>query len=357
MLLAVLPRVSSDLSEGERHSKLFNDSVIVSNTNSTPTDFPYHSSTGNRSIEEASSENQSRHGCRLPSGYSTHYVLDSSESLAMSPARHEVTTVGGRRINHGRRRSNKETISRHSDRPSRQEVDSEEDEYSETADDILARSPPPDLPEYISRTTEKSRMFWAPLISGSTQEEKHLMNQELAAAGNFRFPKHHHPQYVQTRINDPGNFNRLLFYEGQDPDTRLVLAGVPNAPLSLDPPGTDSPFDALKHPKSLIARLNRLPEHPDGLPHGWDEGALKKIPHSIIAKLPLKTLHALPESVRTSLPTKLLAGDPAGVRASGNPVLQPVGPATQPARASSTPPPRPGAAPPPAQRPVWDGPR
>jgi hypothetical protein len=228
----------------------------------------------------------------------------------MPPAKREVTPVGGRRINHGRRRPNKETISRHSGRPSQQEVNSEEDAYSETADDILARSPPPDLPEYISRTTERSGMFWAPLISGSTQEEKDLMNQELAAAGNFRFHEHHHPQYVQTRINDPGNLNRPLFYEGQDPNTRLVLAGVPNAPLNLDPPGTDSPFDALKHPKSLVARLNRLPEDPDGLAYGWDEEALRKIPHSIIAKLPLKTLHALPESVRTNLPTKLLVGDP-----------------------------------------------
>src|ERR1700722_10771304 len=93
----------------------------------------------------------------------------------------EVTTAGGRRINQGQRRSNKEALFRHSDRPLGQEVDSEE-AYSETADDILARSPPADLPEYISKTTEKSRMFWAPLISGSTQEEKHLMNQELAAA-------------------------------------------------------------------------------------------------------------------------------------------------------------------------------
>jgi hypothetical protein len=222
----------------------------------------------------------------------------------------EVITVGGRRIGQGRRRSNKETIFSHSDRPPRQEVDSEEDVCSETADDILARSPPADLPEYISGITEKSRMFWAPLISGSTQEEKDLMNQELAAAGKFQFSERHHPQYVDTRINDPRNLNRLLFYEGQDPNTRLILAGVPNAPLNLDPPGTDSPFDALKHPKSLIARLNRLPEDLDGLPYGWDEEALKKIPHSIIARLPLKTLNALPESVRINSPTKLLARDP-----------------------------------------------
>jgi membrane-associated phospholipid phosphatase len=56
-------------------------------------------------------------------------------------------------------------------------------------------------------------------------------------------------------------------------------------------------------------------------------------------------------------PEELLAGDPAVVRAAGNTAPQPVGPAAQPARASSTPPPRPGAAPPPAQRPVMDGPR
>jgi hypothetical protein len=55
-------------------------------------------------------------------------------------------------------------------------------------------------------------------------------------------------------------------------------------------------------------------------------------------------------------PEELLAGDPAVVPAAGN-TAQPVGPAAQPARASSTPPPRPGAAPPPAQRPVLDGPR
>jgi hypothetical protein len=56
-------------------------------------------------------------------------------------------------------------------------------------------------------------------------------------------------------------------------------------------------------------------------------------------------------------PEELLAGDPAVVPAAGN-TAQPVGPAAQPARASSMPPPpRPGAAPPPAQRPVLDGPR
>jgi hypothetical protein len=136
------------------------------------------------------------------------------------------------------------------------------------------------------------------------------MNQELAAARKFQCPKHRHPQYVDSRMNDLGNLNRLLSYKRQNPNARLILAGIPNAPLNLDPPGTGSPFDTLKHPKSLIARLNRLPEDPDGLPYGWDEETLRKITHNIVAKLSLKTLRALPESVRASLPSRLLARDP-----------------------------------------------
>jgi hypothetical protein len=216
----------------------------------------------------------------------------------MPPSRRPATTLGGRRIAQGRRRPKNENMSRRSGRVSQQEVDSEEDAYSETADDILARSPPPDKPEHISKTTQRTGMFWAPLISGSTQEEKALMNQELAAAKKYQFPELYHPEYVETRVNDPANLNR-----------QLILAGVPNTPLNLDPPGTGSPFDALKHPKSLLARLNRVPDDPDGLPYGWDKKALQKIPHSIIAKLPPKTLAALRQSFLSTLPPNILARD------------------------------------------------
>lgn len=136
------------------------------------------------------------------------------------------------------------------------------------------------------------------------------MNQELAAAGKLQFPELHHPQYVETHMNDPANLNRHLFFQGQGPATKLMIAGVPNAPLNLDPPGTGSPFDALKHPKSLVAKLNRLRDKPDGMPYGWDDKALKMIPHSVVSQLPPETLAALPESYRSTLPANVLAEGP-----------------------------------------------
>jgi hypothetical protein len=79
--------------------------------------------------------------------------------------------------------------------------------------------------------------------------------------------------------------------------------------MNLDPPGASGPFDALKYPEALIARLNPVPNDPDGLPHGWSDEALKKVPRHILANLPVETLAALPESFRSSLPRKILVGD------------------------------------------------
>jgi hypothetical protein len=47
----------------------------------------------------------------------------------------------------------------------------------------------------------------------------------------------------------------------------------------------------------------------DGLPYGWDDKALKKIHHNIIANLPAETSATLLESFRSSLPRTVLAGD------------------------------------------------
>ena len=247
----------------------------------------------------------------------------------MPPPMRPAIKVGGRRIAQGRKRRKNKNASKQSVRQSLEDIDSEEDAYSETAEDVLDRSPH-DEPECISRTTQRSGMFWAPLMSGSTPEEKDLMQPELAAAGKFQFPETRHPEYVQTRLNDPANLNRQLFFEGQDPDTRLVIAGVPNAPLILDPPGTRSPFDALKHPKSLIARLNRVPDDLDGMPYGWDDRALKNIPHSIIAQLPPKTLASLPASVRSTLAPRILSRLP--VERAAGPMLLATGRLTRPSQ-------------------------
>ena len=137
-------------------------------------------------------------------------------------------------------------------------------------------------------------MFWAPLISGSTTEEKDLIQQESAAAGKSRLPHTHQ--------------------EEQDPGTEPVIAGVPYTPLNIDPPGTGSPFDALKHPKSLVARLNRVPHH--GMPFGWDEKALKKIPRSLIAKISPEAFAALPASIRSARTPQTLAKYPSAPAAA-----------------------------------------
>ena len=149
-------------------------------------------------------------------------------------------------------------------------------------------------------------MFWAPLIGGSTQEEKDQMDHELAAAGKATIPDRYHPNYVKARQNDPGNLNRQLFFELQDPKAKIAIAGVPNDPLEIDPPGCGSPFDALRHPDRLVEKLNRLPNDPDDTLYAWDVKALKKIPHSLISKLAPEALAALPREVMITLPAKIL---------------------------------------------------
>jgi hypothetical protein len=289
---------SRDSTDGGRRLPSDNPTCCLSRS-SADYDLSDEKSTGSGPGKENYNERGKDGGCKLPSHY---FSRSSTSSSAMPPSRRPATTVGGRRGVQGRRGS------RRSDRLVEQEVDSE-DAHSETAEEILARSPPPDEPEYISKTTEKAGVFWAPLLSGSTQVEKEMMDQERVAAGKFEYPERYHAQYIETRINDPGNLNGQHFFAGQDPGKKLPIAGVPNEPINLDPPGAGGPFDALKYPEALVARLNRVPDDPDGLPYGWDDKALKKIPHNIIANLPAETLAALPESFRSSLPWKVLAGD------------------------------------------------
>ena len=96
-------------------------------------------------------------------------------------SKRQVAAGGGWEIGQRRTDLKQRGTPRRSGRLAEQEIDTE-DARSETADDILARSPPPDKPENMSKATRKTGMFWAPLLSGSTQEEKILINQELAAA-------------------------------------------------------------------------------------------------------------------------------------------------------------------------------
>jgi hypothetical protein len=106
-----------------------------------------------------------------------------------------------------------------------QEIDPE-DARSETVDDILTRSPPLDKPENRSKATRKIGIFRASLLSSSIHEERDLITQELAAVGRYVCHELYRPQYVKTRLNDPGNFNRMHFFEGQEQGGKLVIAGI-----------------------------------------------------------------------------------------------------------------------------------
>ena len=234
-----------------------------------------------------------------------HLLLDSSiHGSIMPPGRRLPTKLGGRRFAQGTIKSDKGKSLKRTARRSQQD---EGGKYLETVDHILAVSPPPDPPEYISKATERKGLFWAPLISGTTQDEKDAMDQEQAAAGKFSFPERYHPKYVETRQNDPGNLNRQLFYQCQNPGAKLAIAGTPYNPINIDPPGSGTPFDALKHPDLLIAKLNRLPGDLDNTLHGWNVKSLKRIPLHLISRIAPEALAALPEAFVSTLPAKLIA--------------------------------------------------
>lgn len=174
----------------------------------------------------------------------------------------------------------------------------------ESIDDILARPAPPDEPEYISFATARGNpQMWAPLISGTTQEEKQRIEHELAAVGKFNITERYHPAFLKTRNEDPGNFNKLLFYEGAPPKRKLAIAGFAKDPLIIDPPGCGTPFDALKFPDRLVAQLNR--DHTETL-YGWDAKALRQIPKELMLRVDPAVLAKMPDEVLSRQPPEVL---------------------------------------------------
>ena len=189
------------------------------------------------------------------------------------------------------------------------DASSQEPKTVESIDDILARDPPADELEYVSFATERSNpQVWAPLIGGVTAEEKARIEQELFDAGILDIPDKYHPEYLKTKNEDPGNFNKILFYDGVPPKRKLAIAGVPKDPLVIDPPGSGTPFDALKFPDRLVAQLNRDDEE---TLYGWDTKALKQIPKELLMRLEPDTLAKLPNEVLSRQPSEVLDNLPS----------------------------------------------
>lgn len=180
---------------------------------------------------------------------------------------------------------------------------------TESIDEILARPAPPDEPEQFSKETARQRdkQHFASLIGGTTMQEKAIIEDELEEAGKLTRKLTEHPGYIKSMREDPGNFNKKLFYQGVAPGQHLEIAGVDADPLTIDPPGSGGPFDALRFPERLVQQLNR--DDADTL-IGWDETALLKIPKKlmdelhphILAKMPFNVLMKLPFSIQEKLP-------------------------------------------------------
>ena len=136
------------------------------------------------------------------------------------------------------------------------------------------------------------------------------MDAELENAGKKKkdFGKYH-AKYFEARENpaEQSNLHRHVFFKDVDPSQYLAIAGTPVDPLQIDPPGSKTPFDALKFPERLIERLNRLPHDPDNTLSGWTITELKKVPKGLLAQLQPDAFAALPKEIKRSLPVNILA--------------------------------------------------
>jgi MRG len=167
-----------------------------------------------------------------------------------------------------------------------------EEEMFEFVMDVLSRPPPPDEPEHMTVETFNSGHHWAPLIGGTSENERAQIEEEAIQMGLWSPKRQVHPQYEKARVTDPLNSARLLFFEGQDPDRKLMIAGVPKEPLHIDPPGSKTPFDALKFPDHLV----KLPAK-----------VLGKISQTDLQQLDRSTIIRFPNAALRMLPPKFLA--------------------------------------------------
>jgi MRG len=159
--------------------------------------------------------------------------------------------------------------------------------------DLLSRPPPPDEPEHMTIETFRSGYHWAPLIGGTSENERAQIEEEAREMGMW-FPQRQpvHPQYAKCRVNDPLNAARLAFFENQDPDRKLMVAGVPKDPIHIDPPGSGGPFDALKFPDRLV----RL-----------DPKVLGNLSMTELQQLDRATITRFPNSALQMLPPRFLS--------------------------------------------------
>ncbi|EHY55430.1 mortality factor 4-like protein 1 [Exophiala dermatitidis NIH/UT8656] len=144
-----------------------------------------------------------------------------------------------------------------------------------TIDEVLARPAPADEPEYLSRSTATGPVNWHfPLIGGTTYHEAASILIELSQAREG--DREYRPAVVPPH-------------------------GIAFEPL--DPPGSGTPFDALKHEARLVKALQRNTE--DTL-SGWNQEHLMLLPPHVVDQLDVSVLEQLPFAVLKSQPANIL---------------------------------------------------
>jgi hypothetical protein len=182
--------------------------------------------------------------------------------------------------------------------------------YTSTrVDRLLAKDAPVDQPELVSRTSltletdyradvkdKGYKIFNAPLLGGTTFEERDLIDQEFRQdSKNYKF-KHLGPAQILPKSYEilPDDIE-LEFRKG----IWVAPKETANDTFDLDPPGSGLPADALKFPNRLIACVNLSAR---SFPPGWDENAINAIPDryftyirpDLLAKLPYEQLKNRP---------------------------------------------------------------
>lgn len=93
-----------------------------------------------------------------------------------------------------------------------------------TADQILQLPAPVDAPEQISRAkaSERPRQYWAPLIGGTTSDERRFIGEEVEAAASTKAK--YRPQWVRAR-NAPLNMSQAAALAPATPPKKAAPEG------------------------------------------------------------------------------------------------------------------------------------
>lgn len=178
------------------------------------------------------------------------------------------------------------------------------------------------------KETETKGRFFAPLIGGTHKDERDAVNDEIfernARKRRTRRDKAAEEEDEEGELEFPPQIwvpgmplvrkrkgETLFWYRTAPPTTRYVdkrkaqepepkwnQPSIVAGPITIDPPGSGGPFDALNHPDRLIYHFERNAE--DTM-DGWDEKALKNVPEEILRRLSDLARSRLPDSLQQVL--------------------------------------------------------